>query len=450
MDIRQQQEAFLNQVKTGIEGQLTEAKKDIMQNIDNVVQKSAESTYNAVNSNMEGIKQEVKQLDKLAKDINEKVLKLESKSVRVGSSMRSSNPLELKLKELNITDLGEVVKNRGRVLLEFKATDPTGQPVNDPAATIPKVATTETATDAAANKLTKIPPIHSFQGFSLPLFPANTLLPYVNMHSQTDSVISWVEATPTYDDNLREQTQKGGFIEIKYEKVVQRSVNLQAYAKATVEALSDYTQLQSVIQNTVLNRLAYAQEKELWGSSTAKSQGDFPGLLGLAGLKLDGASLKPYLPGVTGAQAAGYSLFDWIMLANAIIVSRDYTPSMLFLNPATYFSLMFADKDKNGNVKDWVAKQGLLSQFKVIQGSSIPVGAFLLGDPSLINVVTVNGLDLEIGSENDDFTRGIVTILARVRMGAWVTKAEQRGLIYFDPSTDLNSIKTALGTGAGG
>ena len=57
-----------------------------------------------------------------------------------------------------------------------------------------------------------------------------------------------------------------------------------------------------------------------------------------------------------------------------------------------------------------------VSGIRVVSNTGIPVDNFLVGDFSKAGVRFKEGLTINVGYENDDFTKNLVTILAEARL----------------------------------
>ena len=70
----------------------------------------------------------------------------------------------------------------------------------------------------------------------------------------------------------------------------------------------------------------------------------------------------------------------------------------------------------------------------------MPVGDYLVGDLSKVNVKFRDDMNLSVGLDTDDFTKNMITILAEARLVSYVKNNQKLAFVYGDISTDVALI----------
>lgn len=192
------------------------------------------------------------------------------------------------------------------------------------------------------------------------------------------------------------------------------------FIKASRQVLSDNTMLRGFIDGRLRRGLEEKVEQQiLLGDGTGNN------LIGLT------ARSTPF-DDTYVAQVQGANKLDILRLAMLQTILAGYHSNGAILNPidATLISLT---KDENGGylVQNPVDPMGNMRLWGLptIESNSMTVNNFMVGDFKQAQLFNRWAANVEVGYENDDFTRNLVTILAeeRLALGVFDTRALVRG-----------------------
>jgi HK97 family phage major capsid protein len=178
-------------------------------------------------------------------------------------------------------------------------------------------------------------------------------------------------------------------------------------------------------------------------------------------LKIDesirsGNGTAPALKGIT-AYAPGYtitSLNDTVNAANnydavkAAIVqiqgsSDEWYPNVLFINPIDKFAMEHTKTTQEDYVlMKLQLSNGSLFNLTVVETNQIPAGYFLLGDMTKSHVRIYKDIRMEVGWENDDFSKNLRTIIMEARLHHYISDNEKTAFVY----DQFSVVKAALET----
>lgn len=202
--------------------------------------------------------------------------------------------------------------------------------------------------------------------------------------------------------------------DIQLELVTTSAKVIAHWMKASKQALSDMSQLSSLIDNRLIYGLAYKEEQQLLnGDGTGQN---LHGIIPQAT-----AYVAP-----TGAATASTSL-DVLRLAMLQAVLAEYPATGHVLNPIDWANIELL-KDTTGryiigNPQGTAAPT--LWGLPVVATQAITSGNFLTGAFKLgAQVFDRWSAAIETGYENDDFTKNLVTILAEERLALAVYRPE--------------------------
>lgn len=213
-----------------------------------------------------------------------------------------------------------------------------------------------------------------------------------------------------------------------------------AYIKTSKEALDDIAALQAEINSELITLVKNKLDAQL----------------------LSGDGLSNNLTGVTTA-ATAYSAgsfagtidnanrFDVLATAvNQIMIAEvqsgepaGFMPNYIILNPFDVVKLKLT-KDSTGNYIFPVSMPGIseVINVPVISNARMTVGKFLVGDFTKAQLRIREDVNIQIGYENDDFTKNLVTILAEMRAAAFVKSNHAKAFVYGDFSDAIAALET--------
>lgn len=241
----------------------------------------------------------------------------------------------------------------------------------------------------------------------------------VSVGTINNRVAMWVEeyneqGTPIFIAEGAAKTK----ISVQYKEKEAKVQKIAVTCKVTTEMLRDLPQLVSYLQANLIRRIEVATVDELFaGNGTMLN-----GLFGYASAFTGG--------GITTATPTYADVFR----ALALQVQKAYgTATAVFVNP-DILALMDMEKSVDGIYQ--------IPPFKSADGTQVAgmqlipevalVGMdydFVGGDLSVVNVRFREGLSINIGQENDDFSKNLRTILAEQALVQFVSANDTQVLV---------------------
>jgi HK97 family phage major capsid protein len=261
------------------------------------------------------------------------------------------------------------------------------------------------------------------------------ILELVNVGTIMSNVWEWVEqknveggAAMTAEGAAKSQTD--------FDLVV-ASANVKkvtAYIKVTKEMLDDVALLRSEIDQELTELINLRIDDQL----------------------LNGTGLTVNLTGiVTNATAWAAGAFalsiptptKWDVLRTAINQVRVnlFEPNYIVVHP-TDVTGMELSKDTTGQyiMPPFIASDGTtISGIRVVTNTGVTLDKFLVGDFTKSGVRFKEGLTINVGYENDDFTKNLVTILAEARLVQRVKSNHYGAFVYGDFSDAITALTKA-------
>jgi hypothetical protein len=179
--------------------------------------------------------------------------------------------------------------------------------------------------------------------------------------------------------------------------VSQGALTIAGYSKISKQALNDQQELQRAIDVTLRRSIATALDSEL-------NSGAWGGLLTLA----------------TAYTSLVYDgLADAASEAVATMQEAGFVPDTVVMRPADWLAITTAKATGSGEYLSgaYLAPlPELLRGMKVVLSPTVTAGKGLVVDTSQIELLVVEDLNVEIGTDADDFTKNVRTILGELRV----------------------------------
>jgi HK97 family phage major capsid protein len=208
---------------------------------------------------------------------------------------------------------------------------------------------------------------------------------------------------------------------------------IAVFTKASKEALDDIRQLRAEINS----ELVFEVEKKL-DQQILSGTGVSPELKGIntyaAALNVTG------LPFATGVDAPNRA--DVLMVAAAVIANNGFDANYAVINPLDA-AMMQLTKDANGNyvLPPFSSANGAqVAGMRIVANRGVAAGSFLVGDFSKDILAIREEINIQIGYENDDFTRNLITILAEMRAVNYIKAQYIPAFVKGTFSTALTAI----------
>lgn len=215
--------------------------------------------------------------------------------------------------------------------------------------------------------------------------------------------------------------------------------NLETYAKkvadkikVSTEMLEDIDFIAAEIENELRYKVDIAVDDALLNGA-----GD--GSVSATDIKGLDASIGVYV--LTTITTDTPNDFDAIRAAIAQIVSLNFNPNALFINPIDGANMDLV-KDSQGRplAMEYKDPNGRIFRVMPIETNQIPVGYFLLGDMTRFKVRNYKPFSVSYGWVNDDFEKNLVTVIGERRLHAFVAVNDTGAFIY----DTFANVKTAI------
>lgn len=225
---------------------------------------------------------------------------------------------------------------------------------------------------------------------------------------------------------------------VERNKIVEK---ITAYSKASKESLADISFLQSEINNDLLSLIELKLDTDLLGGS-----GTTPVMKGIL-TYAPTISLTSSPFATAGGGVAGANNFDVLRLAAWYIETQGlgaFVPNVAVVHPTTAAQMDLTKITDNSYVMPPFSTAGgqVVSGLRVVTNTGITSGDFLVGDFSKSNLAIREDVNIQIGYENDDFTKNLVTILAEMRAVHYIKTNHNAAFVKGTFAT----VKTAMAT----
>jgi len=261
------------------------------------------------------------------------------------------------------------------------------------------------------------------------------ILELVNVGTIMSNVWEWVEQKNA--DGGAAMTAEGAAKSQADFDLVVASANVKkvtAYIKVTKEMLDDVELMRSEIDQELTELINLKIDDQL----------------------LNGTGLTVNLTGITTnatAWAAGAFALSiptpnkWDVLRTAINQVRVnlFEPTYIVMHPTDVTSMELS-KGTDGHyiLPPFASQDGTnVAGIRVVANTGVTIDKFLVGDFTKSGVRFKEGLTINVGYENDDFTKNLVTILAEARLVQRVKSNHYGAFVYGDFSDAITALTQA-------
>lgn len=184
---------------------------------------------------------------------------------------------------------------------------------------------------------------------------------------------------------------------------------IAAVMKTSKEALADIAGLRAEINTELVEAVNIELDRQLLSGT-----GTSPEISGIITLITSAISVvgTPFATGVDDPNN-----FDVLRVAAAMVAQNFFNPNYAILNPLDAAAMELV-KDANGNyvLPPFSTANGqIIGGLRIVTNQAMTLGNFLVGDFSKDILGIREEINIQVGYENDDFRRNLVTILAEMR-----------------------------------
>jgi len=393
-------------------------------------------------------------MDELIKQLGEKIDQMKTESVtkaEILETMSKIKDLETKGEEVTAlkTSIEEVIlrvldlENKGvpanvaqtlETLLAEKAEDLKAMKDNSSGSV--RIAFKAAGTMALSTNVTgQIPQAERETGITRIVRRNPFILELVNVGSIMSNVWEWVEQKNA-DGGAAMTAEGAAKSQADFDLVLASATvkKVTAYIKVTKEMLDDVALMRSEIDQELTELINLKIDEQLLSGAGS------------------GNNLTGIITNATAWAAGAFALSiptptKWDVLRTAINQVRVnlFEPTYIVMHPTDVTSMELS-KDSTGQyiMPPFAAVDGsIVSGIRVVANTGVTIDKFLVGDFNKAGVRFREGLTINVGYENDDFTKNLVTILAEARLVQRVKSNHYGAFVYGDFSDAVTALTQA-------
>lgn len=367
-------------------------------------------------------------------EIMSKVQQLETEGAEVKTLKANIEELALKVLDLETKGVQNNVPESLGTLLTEKADEL--KAMKDKSGASVKITFKAVGTMALSTNTTgQIPQADREAGITRIVRRNPFILELVNVGSIMSNVWEWVEQKNA-EGGAAMTAEAAAKSQADFDLVV-ASANVKkvtAYIKITKEMLDDVPLMRSEIDQELTELINLKIDEQLLSGSGS------------------GANLTGIITNATAWAAGAFALAiptptKWDVLRTAINQVRVnlFEPTYIVVHP-TDVTGMELSKDSTGQyiMPPFAAVDGtIISGIRVVANTGVTIDKFLVGDFQKAGVRFKEGLTINVGYENDDFTKNLVTILAEARLVQRVKSNHYGAFVYGDFSDAISALTKA-------
>ncbi|CAB4136406.1 major_cap_HK97, phage major capsid protein, HK97 family [uncultured Caudovirales phage] len=258
------------------------------------------------------------------------------------------------------------------------------------------------------------------------------VLQLVNVGSIMSNLWQWVEQkNPEGGAGMTAEGVKKSQADFELVLAEASVKKVTAFIKVTKEMLDDIALLRSEIDQELTELINLKMDDQLLNGDG--SGANLVGILENA-TPWAGGSFIGAIPSPT----------KWDVLRTAINQVRVnlFEPNYIVMHP-TDVTAMELSKDSTGQyiMPPFASVDGtIVSGIRVVANTGVTIDKFLVGDFTKSGVRFKEGLTINVGYENDDFTKNLVTILAEARLVHRVKSNHYGAFVYGDFSDAITAL----------
>lgn len=364
-------------------------------------------------------------------EVMSKVKDLETKGEEVTALKTSIEEVILRVLDLETKGVPENVTQTLETLLAEKSEDLKAMKDNSSGSV--RIAFKAAGTMALSTNVTgQIPQAERENGITRIVRRNPFILELVNVGSIMSNVWEWVEQK-NLDGGAAMTAEGAAKSQADFDLVLASATvkKVTAYIKVTKEMLDDVQLMRSEIDQELTELINLKIDEQLLSGAGS------------------GNNLTGIITNATAWAAGAFALSiptptKWDVLRTAINQVRVnlFEPTYIVMHP-TDVTAMELSKDSTGQyiMPPFAAVDGsIVSGIRVVANTGVTIDKFLVGDFNKAGVRFREGLTINVGYENDDFTKNLVTILAEARLVQRVKSNHYGAFVYGDFSDAITAL----------
>lgn len=257
---------------------------------------------------------------------------------------------------------------------------------------------------------------------------------YMNMGTTASKFVTYIQQTlqSTAGSVLEAAEKPNG--EMKFAEVSAEVKKIAGWIKVSKEMLEDLAFVRNEINNDLMESVEDILENALLNGAGTGSN--------LSGIY---TTATAWVGTGFSATIVAPNLADVVLTAVAQIESNKFRASHVILHPRDIAKLSLS-KTTQGEytygsfVQNVVTGTQLIAGLEIISTTWMTQGQFLVADMSKANVRMRETLNVQVGYVNDDFSRNMVTILAEMRLAAFVKLNDVNAFVKGTISTAITDL----------
>ena len=208
---------------------------------------------------------------------------------------------------------------------------------------------------------------------------------------------------------------------VERNKIVEK---ITAYIKVSKESLDDISFLRSEINTELVELLSLKLDADILGAN-----GTTPNIRGI----LDYATTYDPTGSVFADAIEQANNFDVVRAVVATLQNNSYMANYVLINPldaGLMDMIKVGQTDGRYVLPPFASSNGqTIAGLQVITNPGVTAGTFVIGDFTKSNLGMREEINIQVGYENDDFTKNLVTILGELRAVHYI-KTNHAGAFY--------------------
>lgn len=262
--------------------------------------------------------------------------------------------------------------------------------------------------------------------------PIRRMIEISNVGATSSKYVTYIQQKDTSSTEFVGEGFPKANGQVSYTEVSVEVKKVAGFIKVSKEMLSDLAFVRSEINNDLMESVAQNIDEQL--------------LNGTGGASLNGvlSSASAWSAGSFAGTIANATIIDVLRVAKAQVEGANFLPTHIVLNPADVAKIELS-KTSTGeytypNFTEGMAPNMQLSGLMIVPSTNIATGTFLVGDFSKFNVRMREGMNIQVGYENDDFARNMVSILCEARLCSFVKENDLNAFVVGDIATAIAAL----------
>jgi HK97 family phage major capsid protein len=260
------------------------------------------------------------------------------------------------------------------------------------------------------------------------------VLSLIGRATTTSNVISWVsQRNKDGGAGVTGENQKKTQADFDLVVANDSLVKITSFIKVSTEMLEDIDFMESEINNELMRLVELKIDDEL--------------LSGAGGANINGiiTQATAYSAGTFAGTIIKANIKDVLETAITQVAVANFFPNVIMLNPVDITKMRLTKASDGQYIFPTVTlPTGIeVAGVRVVANNGLTAGKFLVMDSTQATAYFKKNITMNVGYENDDFTKNLVTILAEARLVLIIKTNKLPAFVYGDIATATAALKKA-------